>query len=995
MPLKNRPAYSHVTVSSSPLLQCVFDNEKTTIKNWKTYKLNHFARPIDIYLQFINSLSKDGRRCVELTNRSVVVQSRDEMRMACAFVLASNHRWHFKCTQGKIHLMAGLKGDIDESMLLDIQKWYHAQADELTYEFLLSSKRLPETFVEHIIKPYLKRMCITINASPIPSHSCNERRQPFLSSPRAEESSTEGSDEQYMPSESRLLHPDRLANHVTLNSDTVRLADESRKLDELINNTLTKFNIKSTSRKPIENSVTAKRLMEVKHALLNRNQPDDEHESSADIANAIASCDRSLTAETQTDSRSLPSATADINTLVQQEACTTLKQVSTEAFLNDVDRQYIFRKTLKTRRHVVKKVRQFLDVITQWLSRNKRRIVFHLTDFGVGLAVNILLSTLISLAIGSAFILSSAFIFTVFGAIIFWFVVHNILCFVKTKWHSNQSEKLHEKISKLEADICIYCEKIETMSKQLQSKMIKSDRVAELEAVLAEHLAILQQTEITLQQHKHKLLKSLMFLSGHKNITDALIKERRELDALAKKVSELKHTASDSFENAVSYETAMAELKSQQILLEKAMKPVIESSILALEVYTQDKASIEKDIRTLLGSGQGEINLFEEMNDENIGQLFSTVIDNKGEQDPPSKCRAIWSFLYKPRLIEGVMNHDFQKSMYNKEKLLGRQCERARKIGPEQYKEVEIEGNLVDRNPNIHVANLLLRAQTGIQTKQVIDEQMQKLETQIVSRGIKGACKVMIGYVIFHLKRIPYRLYEAGVMLALLSGVKPGLGKLLGSTFASQATASIFGVVAWTTVSYIGQVFNSWNNQINKAMAAVREHHMTNYSDPYSLDDIPDWMALKESNISDAQGHPIIRTREQMGYFNAGVIDDNLVQSLTENEWRSLRRRAKFAFSDAAPLINELQDVKLKLSTLTNQLSQEHLAAKSEGLKMVHDTASRKEVVRLLLCHNLLVHRIEKANKIVQQANYECVRHVNRINHRLKIKHTQRHVTVC
>lgn len=984
--------------SSSPLFQCIFDNEKTTLINWNSYKLNHCNQPIDLYIQFINSLSKCGRQCIKLTNRSVVIQSRDEMRMACAFVLASNNRWHFKCAQGKVHLMTGLKGDVDESMLLDIQKWYNSQADELTYEFLLRGKRLPETFTEHIIKPYLKTIGIPNNDSPIPNHLCNEKRQHFFSSPITKKSFTESSDEQYMPSEPILSHSDPLANNTTIHADTAWLDDESHELDDRIDNALTEFNIKETSRKPIENSITAKRLMAVKHALLNRNQSDDKHESPVSTANAVASSDTSLTVETQTDSRSLPPTIADSHVLPQQAACATLEQVSTEAFLNDADRQYMFQKALKTRHNLLKKSRQFLDVVTQWVCRNKRCIIFQLTELGAGLAVNIILASLISLSIGSTIIISSFFILTLASAIIFWFTVDNIIYFVKTKWHHHRSEKLRKQIRKLEENIDIYCEKIKTIRTQLQSKTIKPDMAQKLEVVLTENLALLQQSEITLKQHKHKLLKSLMFLSGEVNITDALIKERREFDAIAKKISKLKHAASDSFEDAVLYETAMAELKYQQTCLKDAMKPVTESIILALEVYTQDKASIEKDISTLLESGTGKLNLFEDMNNEELGQIFSTIIDKKGKKSSHLTLHKIRSFLCKPSLIETMITHDVKKSMYNKHKLLGLQCEIASQIGPENYTETEIEDNLVYWNPNMYVANLMSRAQAGIQTKQVLDEQVKKLETQAVKQVIKGVSKSIVAYVVFQLQRIPYQLYQAGTIMALLSGIRPSAKKLFGAALSGSSTAGIFGIVTWACVSRVSRIFNTWNNQVNQAITAVRENHMTNYSDPYPLKNIPDWMALKESSTRDHQGHSIVRTREQMGYFNTGVLDDNLAQSLTENEWRSLRRQAKYAFGDATALINEFQEVKSKLSTLTNQLSQEHLAAKNEGRQMVHNNASREEVARLLLSYNLLVQRIQQTIKTIQQANYECVRHVNRINQRLKIKHSPeqplRHVTV-
>jgi hypothetical protein len=64
------------------------------------------------------------------------------MRMACAFVLASNHKWTLQYNKGELRLTAGSLENVDLSMLAAIQHWHNMPGDALTYEFFLRVSRV-------------------------------------------------------------------------------------------------------------------------------------------------------------------------------------------------------------------------------------------------------------------------------------------------------------------------------------------------------------------------------------------------------------------------------------------------------------------------------------------------------------------------------------------------------------------------------------------------------------------------------------------------------------------------------------------------------------------------------------------------------------------------------------------------------------------------------------------------------------------------------------
>lgn len=928
---------------SPPLLERAFGDNHTALKNWSSYKDKYFTRSVDIYLRLISAQEGSSQPSSPINTKSVAVQSSTEMRMACAFVLASNHQWNFQYHQGKLHLVPGSLEDVDTSMLFDIQQWCDASGDTLTYEFFLRDKHLPKKFVDFILTPYFKKLCTPDG--------------PNSTTVKTSQTSIAGS-----------ADSDKLQSISSRsNCDTLRPTDTStQSIDEHIEAALTKCNIRATPKASIEASITPQRLMAAKSELLR---------------NLALSVNQSSENAEKPEPQESPSATP------QQEAIAPLQQVNTETFVDDEYRKYLHQKTLKTfKRCWKKRLIIKLDVIMQWILRSKRICFLNFLDMTVGSTVNVILAFTMPLLGGVAFIAAPIYVLAATGTLIFWFITHSITAYVMTRWHRHQSTHLRSRIIEIETSISAYKEHIERLCKQLKNKKIDNDNCAECNAVLMKESIDLNKFKTELKQKKQNMFKSLIYLSRHNSFSDSLIKERRAFDRIAKEITKLKDVAHNSFADANRYETAMTELTCQQKHLEPAMDPITESIIMALEVFSQDKSSIEKDLNTLLGDDKNELDIFGSMSANDLGQLFSKASHIKWKSRILSVFQRIWYTLYKPPIVAHMLDTSRKESQHNKATLLGNFSEKANEISPEQYAEIKHEGEKKPTllNPNTRLANLFSKAQEGINTSHVISEQSTKLELATFAYGAQTVFRTTVSYCIYYLRRIPYRLHELGVTWALISGIKLNFLNLLKDAFPSPGAVGGIGIVLWGWFKYMATKFEEINNQLNQALCTSREEHMKNYKDPpYDLDTIPSWMTLNASKTCDSDNAPIVRKREQMGHFNAGVLDDSPVQGLSEGEWHAVRRQAKHASIELPPLLNALEQVKLELSTLTKQLRNESKA--TSGQKIVVEKASNEKIARLLIRYNLLAHRLQQVIKTTQQANYELVRHVHRVNQQVKI----------
>ncbi|WP_211829669.1 hypothetical protein [Kistimonas asteriae] len=993
----------------------------------------------------------------------------DDMQLLCAFILAFDDGClSVKKHKGKPYVCTKRRIRITVESLKRLEYFYTMSIDEMAYRFDLENKKLPKGFIEHRLITYFREEWETWGSAHS-SLSIHPRRgslevQPKSGLNRGYSSAPATPEEQksVLPRQEPLL--ERQHSHL---------------MDETIGQLFKTYGIDIRKDK----TLTPEKLIKIKCMLKQLH------------------CDacRTVTDINESGVSLRPSTSRDA-----QATMVVPRRVADVMRLDDNYLLYLQEKIDQQKDSQLQRFRRSCDVFFQWVARNKRVLLFNVADMLIGALVGILLLNL--------FVAAPIYVLAAFITLVFWFAVDSFVIYVKKRRHQAKAEKLEVKVNSLEKDIDAYEEFIkiqEVLLKRLRDKYEEmQDRESEEARALAEHIEIqteqlklpriqLEELEDELYSNKYNLLESITFLAGNISVTDALIAERREFDRIAKRVEELKNKMERSLEDEILYAKELAKLKKQQVRLEDVMSPVNKLASLTYEIYTRDKSRIEGHLHELLKPDSrffGEVKDGESQQDyeEKLGKIFASIIEQQGEFEPQSIGRKIWSFIYKPRLIEGL----FAEYLYECKGDLGAMLEKLSKdacgIKPEQYmmakakslddakdvlekkqsqyiRELEIDlefdrkikkkrdhekpaseslkgegvsegssspakssedvkgahekmsptslkaergsedmssstklsvdakgeahndeehefyvmekcgGKEYARNINLLLADLVDRAKVGINTEQIVS-QNQQINRGAVLRGLKICWDTITAYLSYYLRRIPYRLHESGITLALMSGATLSFIKILKEAFPNPGAAGGIGIVLWFWFRYLGNWLDRENDKLNQGIVQTREGLIDSYKPP-KLDFSEEVGKLTADGQQNQLRCPVTvdRPAKNIGYFNVGIFADKPVAYLSEDDWRALRRELKNTSQELMPLLEAFKDVQLELDKLIRETQPRNVTV-----------ADKRKAACLQLRYILITRRIEQKRifKALEQPNYEMARHLHCVGKRVRRLYT-------
>lgn len=648
-------------------------NKKVPLSDLYRYCLNkaHDGVMFSERTSTLNTQYSSAVSCHELSVRSTAGDTMtelkaDDMQLLCAFILAFDSGcFSVKKYKGKQYVCMKRRVKITEDLLNRLETFYAMPVDELIYRFDLDNKKLPKGFIEHRLLTSLKEEAgkwMGADSLSLASHN------------------RDGLDAQ---SGIGLNHGSSSAPAICEIQESLltRRNPESEKkyshqMDETINRLFMTYDIDIKKDK----TLTPDKFIKVKCML--KQLYCEERCTETDIDEP----DISLSAAT------MPSISRDTQTTMVAP-----QKVSSMMKLDDGYLLYLKEKVDHKKNNRFQRLRKSCDVFFQWIARNKRIAIYNGVDMVIGAVVGVLLAHL--------FIAAPIYVLSAFITIIFWFAYDSLVTYAKKCYHQTKVASLEARINDLEKDVDAYEEFIKIQKifltelgdeyDGMEDPESEEARVlAERIAVLTEHFDILQtqleKLEEKIHSNKYKLLNSITFLAGNISVTDALVAERREFDRIARKVEILKTKVQRSLEDEIHYAKALAKLEKQQIRLETAMLPVNKMVTLTYEIYTREKSRIEKYLQELLSSGS---KLFggpadgEDQKDyeEGLGKMFMDVIHKRGEWEPQTMARKIWSFIYKPRVMEKLFTDYLRECKDDEIAMLGKLSAEAREIKPEQY----------------------------------------------------------------------------------------------------------------------------------------------------------------------------------------------------------------------------------------------------------------------------------------------------------------------
>ena len=1000
----------------------------------------------------------------------------DDMQLLCAFILAFDDGcFSVKKYKGKQYVYSKRRIRITIESLKKLESFYTMSIDEMAYRFDLENKKLTKGFIEHRLKTYLKeewdKWGTDHLSRPIPSRRGSLELQPKSGLNRDLSSApvTPEKSESALPRHNPVLEEEQ---HLHLTDDT-------------INQLFKKYGIDANKDK----TLTPERLIKVKCDLKQLHCD----ACSAVTASMLKESGAGLHAATR------PSTSSDT-----QPTMVAPRRVAGVMKLDDNFLLYLQEKVHQQKDSRLQCFRRSCDVFFQWIVRNKRVLLFNIADMLIGALVGILLLNL--------FVAAPIYVLAAFITLVFWFAIDSLVIYVKKRQHQAKSEKLEVKVNSLEKDIDAYEEFVkiqEIFLKELRDKYEgMKDRESEETRALAEHIEILtehlkiprtqlEELEEELYSNKYNLLESITFLAGNISVTDALIAERREFDRIAKRVEELKNKMERSLEDEIHYAKELAKLKKQQVRLEEVMSPVNKLASLTYEIYTRDKSRIEGHLHELLKPDSrffGEVKGGENQQDyeEELGKLFSSVIQQQGEFEPQSIGRKIWSFIYKPRLIEGLFAEYLYECKGDEGAMLEKLSEDACEIKPEQYMmakakslddakdvldkkqsqhirewDIDVEfdrkinkkrdhgkpasaslkgegvseeisspaklsanvngaheqpsstslkagggaedvsfstklsvgvkgeahndeehefyamekcgGKEYTRNVNLLLADLVDRAKVGINIEQIVERQNQQINRGAVLRGLKIFWDTITAYLAYYLRRIPYRLHESGITLALMSGATLSFIKILKEVFPNPGTAGGIGIVLWFWFRYLGNWLDRENDKLNQGKVQTREGLIDSYKPKLDFSEEVEKLTAEGQKSQSRYPVTVDRPAKNIGYFNAGIFTDEPVAYLSEDDWRALRRELKNTSQELMPLLEAFKDVQLELDKLIRETQHRSVTV-----------ADKRKAACLQLRYILIARRIEhkRVFKALEQPNYEMARHLHCVGKRVRRLYT-------
>ncbi len=927
----------------------------------------------------------------------------DDILLASAFVLAFGEgAFQFKEHAGIRYIKSTRHVRVTAEHLKSLSTFFELSVDKVVYKSDCDKKTLPKGFVNHRLKPYLKEQW----------NKWEDADRSIVIQDQDESFQVDDDDEIMHQDDSLHVLPEEDAELDSVHE----LIEGLTWLDEEIDRLFDQYGIDNNN----DESLTPEKFIRVKHEL-----------------RQVFMCHL-----TSVDSGHATGVSGEENDRVDRDAMINLDPNFQE---------YLYEKLKLQEEPLYDKIRRFVDDVIQCWARNKRIVVFNVIDMLIGalvsfLIVNLLIAGIIYIASAAATLLTL-----------------RLIMFV---WHSVMEAIHKSKIQVLQNNIEAVESTIEEQSERL--KVMREANVPDDNQDMVEAQRILDQSEKELHQHKCQLLGRKAYLAEKMNITDALISERREFDRITNEVEVSKGQLDGSLDAEIRYAKKMAKLKKQEDRLIAAMEPVSKTISCAYEAYTYSKSKIEKDLQIILdadspffGEGIGQ----EGSRDED---LWSNVIQKKGEFETQSTGRKIWRFLTGPTLIQKMVEEELHDNDQDERTMLARLCSEMQEMTPEnpiliqarnledavyQFKqkypersvrqcsiacecddrikaekssnelglvssasteevqseearvpvvsEIHLPGSSADMennqdhdlhdffimerrgnkdyrfNVNLLLSDWLGRVRNGISINQVAQTQSQRLNRAHILGGLKESWDTFLDFLSYYFRRSLYRWHEAGLTTVFVSGTSAvSAVSVVKATFPNPGATGGLGIVLWFCFRHFAYWLDRKNDRINKGLTEARERIMASYD--ASSDVADEAGAVIDTGRKEQTPATENRTSEGTGYFNLGVLSDHAIAQLSEDEWRALRRQTKHTIQEIKPLIEALNEVQIQLERLI------------EGSRQSRDVtvADREKATCLLLRYTLLTRRIESTIKVPEQANYELVRHVHRINKRVRHVYT-------
>ncbi|GFR70327.1 hypothetical protein ElyMa_003783300 [Elysia marginata] len=641
--------------------------------------------------------------------------------------------------------------------------------------------------------------------------------------------------------------------------------------------------------------------------------------------------------------------------------------------LDETDKDYFCQEALQRKDTACESVARSFRAAGRWISRNKRNILFNLIDILIGALIGLVLTGIVGAPI---------YILAALGTLVFWFVLDMVVLGIRKLWHRNKAEAGRVELVKKNTEINDLSISIDSLTAQLEKLESQKKKLAEhsegldsqgeeidsqIEELSSQKQELeLQNKELESQRFalEQKQLKHLAFLAGQIGFTD-MYNAMLDCDRAANKANALKVKAKDSVEDAIKYAKAVAELTREEERVGKAGKYVAEFLELASVQRSRIEACIERDIEYLEKLGILDPEKYNAMHqDEEVdtstddpASIAVNLIDNRGEACPRSSLRKVRSFLWSPTLKEELLNDRRRASSMDKQKLLEKLAKDITDLDP------QARGDSVDRvaKANAHIADLAFRAAAGINMKEFVHQANQDRRDDVVKQCAKVSFETFKDYLAYYLRRIPYRLHEAGVSRALIAGSKINAGSLFKDAFPNPVALGGLGIIWWFFFRLLGNAFESKNNKMNQDLTAARLQYENAYEELLA-EMKPVWM--KDENN---------KAKQCNGYFNVGVCNRDPQADLSTAECQALRREGKHATAKLMPLLSELGDIQLRLAAITDKVKQE-AGPDGEGAVSVE---SRLEVKRLALNYGLVHCATENVSKQPGQTFYEFGRRLN------------------
>ncbi len=945
-----------------------------------------------------------------IIGNSITELKADDIQLASAFVLAFGEgSFQFKEQAGIRYIESTRHVRVTAEHLRSLNTFFDLPIDKVVYQSDCDKKTLPKGFVRYRLKPYLKEQWNKWE---------NDDRSIAIQAQGQDESfdidDTDDDDESIGQDHSSYILPEEQAELDSVHEIIERLTW----LDEEIDRLFDQYGVNKND----DASLTPEKLMRVIYEL---HQLFLEENSLASVASEL---DAPVSGEE--------------NDRTVREAIIKL----TSNF-----QEYLYEKSKSEKKSFYEKIRRFVDDIIQCWARNKRIIVFNAVDMLIGALVSILIVNLIIAGI-IYIVSATTTLVTLRLIIFGWHSTREAIHKSKIQALQNNIEAIEstieEQSERLEAmrkanvsyddQAMVQAQRILDQSEKelhqhrcqlLGRKAYLAEKINITEALISERREFDRLTE-EIELSKGQLDGSLDAEIGY---AKKLAKLKQQEDRLGAAMEPVSKTISYAYE-AYTYNKSKIE-KDLRIILE-ANSPFFGEGVDQERVSDEDLWRIfskaiqqkgefepqptrkkiwrflagpkliqqlveealhenDQDERAMLAKFCEEV---QELTPENYIMIHARNLDdavNQLKQDPKRSVRC-WPIdcesdvRIKAKEFSGLGSlplarmggaQTTEAAATNVSPILlpgsSNDMDNNQEHDMHDFYIMEQRGNKdYTCNVNLLLSDWLDRVRNGIRIDQVVQTQSQRLDREHIIGGLKESWDTFVAFLSYYFRRALYRWHEAGFTTALVSGTTVSATSVLKATFPNPGAAGGLGIVLWFCFRHFGSWLDRKNDRINKGLTDARERLMVSYDAP---SDVPD--QTEASTSAGRKGQTPVtdnRTSEGTGYFNLGVLSDNEIAQLSEDEWRALRRQTKHTIQEITPLVEALNEVQIQLERLVEDSRQSRDVT----------VADREKVACLLLRYTLLTRRIESTIKVPEQANYELVRHVHRINKRVRHVYT-------